>query len=117
MPYDDGQMRHPLIPTALDIDLCPTARCDGSDSTWSCDELPPGFAACGDDGVVAVADDPAEEIAAEVFPDVLGWIEFGRVGRQFEQANVVRYDEAGGDVPTGAIDDQDRHKRPWKRIG
>lgn len=63
------------------------------------------MAAGVDDGFVAVEDAIAELVLPQILPDVFGWVEFGRVGRQFEQTDVVRYFElATGLMPTGAVE-------------
>ena len=61
------------------------------DAAWFGGECIPSIAAGIDDGVVAVEDTIAELVLAQVLPDILDRIEFGRIGRQLEQADVVRH--------------------------
>lgn len=68
-------------------------------------ERAPRLAASVDDGVVAFEDAVAELVLAQVLPDVLDRIEFGQLGRQFEQADVVRDIElAAGLMPSRAVE-------------
>jgi hypothetical protein len=60
----------------------------------------------GDDVLVALEDAVREVVVPEELPDVLGGIEFGRSRRK--QGDVVRHPEVVGDVPSCAIQDQDR---------
>jgi hypothetical protein len=41
-----------LIPTALNIDLCPWPGCDGSNALWSVGESDPGITARVDDALI-----------------------------------------------------------------
>ena len=70
-----------VVPSALQADLCPWARCHGSDGAGVAGEEVRRGAAGIHDGVVAVEDGDRELVAAEVLPDVFDWVEFGRVGR------------------------------------
>jgi hypothetical protein len=54
---------------------------NGIDALGIPNEELPSVLAGGDDGVIAIPDEPAELVAAEIVPDVLHWIEFWRVGR------------------------------------
>ena len=42
-----------------------------------------------DDGVVAVPDAMTEQVLAQELPDVLHWVQLGRVAGQREQADVL----------------------------
>ena len=53
-------------------------------------ECVPSIAARVDDGIVAFEDAVAEAVLAQVFPDIFDWIEFGRIGWQLEQADILR---------------------------
>ena len=78
------------------------------DAPWLSGECVPGIAAGIDDGVVVFEDAIAELVLAQVLPDILDWIEFGRIGRQFEQADVGWHIElAAGLMPAGAIKQHD----------
>ena len=50
--------------------------------------VPSRFAG-GDDGRVAVPDETAELVCAEVFPDVFHWVQLGCIGRQWEEGYVL----------------------------
>ena len=85
----------------------PISVSDGRDADRVCDEPVPSIATSLDDVVVAFPDAPAEFVAAEILPDVLDRIEFGRIGRQVKQGDVFGYGQSlSGLVPTGAIADQ-----------
>ena len=66
----------PIIPAALMIDRCPGAMSDGLNALQIADEEVPSILAGGDNGLVAVPDEPAELIAAEIVPDIFHWVEF-----------------------------------------
>jgi hypothetical protein len=68
-------------------------------------EFIPSIAAGVDDGVVAVEDAVAELVLPQILSDVLDRIEFGRIGRQFEQADIVGHVEfAAGLMPACAVE-------------
>ena len=61
-----------------------------------------------DDGVVAVVDAIAEKVLPEELPDVLHRVEFRRIGRQVQQADVVREVPLPAEpMPPDAIQQQD----------
>ena len=62
--------RHGVIPAALKIDPCPGATSDGIDALPISNEELPSLLAGRDDGFIAVPDEPAELVAAEIIPDV-----------------------------------------------
>jgi hypothetical protein len=64
------------------------------DSTWFGGEGIPSITAGIDDGIVDFEDAIAELVLAQVLPDVLDWIEFGRIGRQFDETDVVGHHRA-----------------------
>jgi hypothetical protein len=73
-----------------------------------CDESVPGVTAGIEDGLVSVVDPVAELISPEELPDVFDRVEFGAVGRQLEQADVVgQAQPAAALVPAGAVEDED----------
>lgn len=59
--------------------------------------------------MVAVPDEAAQLVAAQIIPDIFHRIEFGGVGRQWHQRDVVGYDQAfAWLVPAGTVADQYR---------
>ncbi len=66
-----------------------------------------GVAAGIDDGFLVVEDPKGKEALAQKQPDTLGGIEFGAVGRQRREADVVRDGELLGAVPAGLIEGHD----------
>ena len=59
-----------------------------------------------DDGVVVVEDAEREIVLAQVFPDVLGRVQLGRIGRQADGSDVLWQLELIGGVPAGAVEDE-----------
>jgi hypothetical protein len=96
-----------LIPSALRLDVCPVAECDRLDGSLVVGEEIPGLTAFVEDVLVVIIDGDGELILAQVLPDVLHRIEFWRVGRQGQKADVVWRLEAGGGVVSGAVEDED----------
>ncbi len=72
----DSSVDSAVIPAALMIDRCPGAMSDGLNALQIADEEVPSILAGGDNGLVAVPDEPAELIAAEIVPDIFHWVEF-----------------------------------------
>ena len=95
-----------LIPTALTTDRSPRSGGDGGNAVVVVCEECPGVAGLVEDVVVTVEDGDREFVATQIFPDVFDRVEFGCVGRQRDQRDVVRNDEIFGDVITGAIEDE-----------
>ena len=96
-----------LIPAGLSFDRCPFAGSDRRDADGVGTEPVPGVAASLDDVLVTLPDAPAELVAAEIFPDVLDRIEFGRVGWQAKQGDVFWHGQSlSGLVPAGPVADQ-----------
>lgn len=60
-----------------------------------------------DDVVVVGEDAVGERVVAHELPDVLDGVQFGRVGRQEEQRDILRDDELGRGVPAGAVQNED----------
>src|SRR5215212_896552 len=98
-----------LIPTALfDDRFCPGAVGDGGQPLGLLGQAVPGVAASIEDGVVGSPNLVAEPVAAEVLPHILHGVQFGRVGRQRQQGEVVGHDQAAALlVPTGAVAQDD----------
>ena len=79
---------------------------DGCDPHWVFREEVPCVFACLDDGVVAVPDQTAEFVGAQVVPAVVHGVEFGGIGWQRQQGDVVG-DQQGAAllVPSSAVAD------------
>jgi transposase len=96
--------RH-LIPTASKFDRCPVACGDGTNERGIGEEGIPCVATGIADGVVGVPDLEAEQVRSQVLPDVFSGIEFGRIGRQRQQCDVIGHAQsAAGLVPSGAVE-------------
>ena len=78
-----------MMPTASKIDRCIVSGSDGADAIWIGGEGVPGVAASFDDGPVVVVDAVGKLVLAQVLTDVFLGTEFGRIGRQVKQADVV----------------------------
>lgn len=85
----------------------PFAPPDGCDGPGLIDEAVPCVACGGDDVVVAVEDAVSEPVGAQILPDVLDRIQFGRARGQEDERDVFRHGEFGGRVPAGAVEQQD----------
>lgn len=68
-----------------------------------CEECP-SVASLVDNIVVAFEDCDREFVAAHIFPDIFDRVEFGCVGRQRDEGDVVRDGEVFGDVIARAIE-------------
>ena len=86
----------------------PIAQTDGHDAPGLIDELIPGVAAVVDDVVVGFEDAIRQPVIAHELPDVFLRIQFRAFGRQGYQRDVGRDDQAGGEMPTGLIDQKRR---------
>src|SRR5271169_5805052 len=78
-----------VIPTRLKSDTRPLSGADGADAFWVVDQEGPGILAGVDDGLIAVPDQGTELVAAQVLPDVLHRVQLRRIGRQWQQRDVV----------------------------
>ena len=70
-------------------------------------EVVPGCAASLDDGLGIVEDAQGEEALAEVEPDPFDGVEFGTVGGQGQEREIVGDGERPFVVPAGAVEHQD----------
>jgi hypothetical protein len=63
----------------------------------------------GDDGVEFVerGDMPIDDRLIHQGPEMLGGLEFGRIGRQEDQADAVRDGQAFGSMPAGVVEHED----------
>jgi hypothetical protein len=96
-----------VIPTALRLDLCPVAESDRGDGGLVVGKEIPGLTAFIDDVAVVIIDGYGELVLSQVFPDILDRIEFWRVGRQGQKADVVWRLETRGGVISSAVEGED----------
>ena len=73
---------------------------------WHGDQVIPCGAAGFDDGVVIVEHAQRQVIFSQVLPDVLGRVQFGRIGWQGDQGDVAGSLQLGAGVPAGTVDYQ-----------
>jgi hypothetical protein len=66
----------------------------------------PGLARSVEDIIVVFVDGIGELVAAQTGPDIFNRIEFGRIGRQADESNVVGHFEGGSCVIAGAVEDE-----------
>ena len=83
--------------------VSPNPHADGHDGFGLCDELVPGVAAGVEDGVVVIEDAVREPVLAEVLPDVLDRVQFGRSGRQEEDGEVLGTGSSSGLDPSYTV--------------
>ena len=69
-------------------------------------ERVPGLAGSVEHRRIAVEHAMREEAFTQIEPDPLHGVEFGAVGRQREQRDVVRHGEPVRDMPAGLIEDE-----------
>src|SRR5215208_7275703 len=94
---------------SIKTDTCPVPGADGADALWVTDEEVPRADASIDDGLVGVPNQGGQFVAAQESPDVFHRIEFGAVGGQIEQGDVLRHAQAlAALMPAGAVQQQDR---------
>ncbi len=84
----------------------PIAQSDGHDSPGLIDELVPGVAALVEDLVVGFEDPVGEPVVAHELPDVFLRVQLRALRRQWNQRDVGRDGELGGEMPAGLIDEQ-----------
>src|ERR687896_284700 len=85
----------------------PGAVAEGADAPGLIHELVPGFAAMGDDVVVAAEDPVREPVVAEELPDVFDRVELGRPRRQRQERDVGGHDELVREMPARLIEQED----------
>ena len=81
---------------------------DGADDALVRHEGVPGLAASSHDVVVAVEQAVSQLRAAQIGPYILDGVQFGRIGRQLDQADVVGDDQLVADMPAGPVQDESR---------
>ena len=96
--------------------MSPIAYSDGHDPPRLIDEFVPRVAAVVDDIVVGFEHSVGQPVVAHELPDVFGWVEFGTFGRQRNESDVGRHDEAGGHVPSRLIHEE-HGERAWRDLG
>ena len=79
------------------------AASDEHDAPRLADQLVSGITAMADDLVVGFDDAVGEPVIPHELPDVFDRIEFRTFGRQWDNADILEYDERGGDMPPGLI--------------
>ena len=86
----------------------PFADADGHDFPGHIDELVPSRAAVIQDGFIRAENAVGDPVVADELPDVLHWIEFGALGWQRNECDVLWHDKLGGQMPAGLIEQQRR---------
>jgi hypothetical protein len=79
---------------------------EGSDAAGFGDERVAGLAAGIEDSVVVWKDAQREEAFAQVEPDAVDRVEFGRIGRQRHEADGAGHPQRLGAVPAGLVDNE-----------
>lgn len=87
--------------------MSPIAQSNGHDAPRLIAELIPCVATKFDDLFVRIEDAVGEPVVADELPDVFGWVEFRRLGRQGQDGDVVGQAELFRGVPAGLIKDED----------
>jgi hypothetical protein len=85
----------------------PISHFDGHDAPGLIDKLVPGVAAVIDDILGGFEDPIGEPVVAHELPDVLGWVQLGRLGRQEQDGDVGGQIELVGSVPACLIHQDD----------
>ena len=86
--------------------MSPLAQSDGHDAPRLIREAVPCEAAMVEDVVVGFEDAVRQPIVAHELPDVFDRIELGAFGRQRQQGDVGRNDQARRDMPACLVKDQ-----------
>lgn len=84
----------------------PMAMSDGHDAPRLVAEFVPGVTAELDDLFVRIEDAVGEPVVAHELPNVLGGVQFGSLGRQGQDGDVVGQKELLGGVPAGLVEDE-----------
>ena len=95
----------------------PLSHSDRHDEPRAFDQFVPIETAMIEDVFIVGEDSVGEPIVAHILPDVLDWIELGRLGRQGDERDVFGHGQLRGDMPPGLIDEQNgvRAGRDGKR--
>jgi hypothetical protein len=88
--------------------LSPLAVSDGDDALRDADQLIPCITAMIDDFLIGMKDAVGEPVFPHELPDIFDGIEFRAFGRQWNDADIVGYDERRGHMPPGLIHEHDR---------
>src|ERR1700722_7554958 len=88
--------------------MCPLAHSDGHDAPRLIAKAVPGFAAEIDDLIIRLEDAVRQPVVAHELPDILDWVQFGSLRRQWQNGDVFRQMEFFRRVPASLIDDQNR---------
>src|SRR5690348_8427367 len=109
-----------LIPAALDFDLCPWPRSNGSNLPRHAHQLVPCVTTCVHDGVVVCPYALAEKVGPKKLPHILDGIKFRRIARKQEQADVVGDTQFRRGVPTRTVQHEHRiraRRNPPAHVG
>ena len=87
--------------------MCPVPHADRRDCLGLSDEPVPGVTAGVEDVLIGLEDAAGEPVLAQVLPDVLDRVEFGRSRRQQDDREVLGNLQLVGPVPTGAVHKDD----------
>jgi hypothetical protein len=74
------------------------------------DELSPSGACGVDDRIVIFKDGVRQPVLAQILPDVLDRVQFGRTGRQEDRGDIVGHVELARGVPSGSVEQQDANR-------
>ena len=85
----------------------PLSDSDRHDEPGAIDQFIPVEAAMIDDVFVAGEDAVREPVVAHILPNVLNWIELGRLGREGDERDVFGRLQRRGDVPPRPVDEHD----------
>ena len=88
--------------------MCPFAHSDGHDAPRLIAKGVAGFAAEIDDLIIRLEDAVRQPVVAHELPDILDWVQFGSLRRQWQNGDVFRQMEFFRRVPASLIDDQNR---------
>lgn len=84
--------------------------------SFDVEQVRPGPAAGIDDVLIGVVDPGVEEVVLDELEQVFDRVQLWRIGRQEEQRDVVGQLEVMGDMPAGAIEDDDS-LGAWRDLG
>src|ERR1700685_1778344 len=92
--------------------MCPLAQPDGHDGPRLIDKSVPCITAVVEYVLVGLEDTVREPVVAHELPDVFDRVEFGALGRQRDDGDVLRDDKPMRQVPSRLVDEK-HGMRPW----
>src|ERR671939_583113 len=96
-----------LIPAALDIDcFCPGPSGDGADTLGQAHQPIPSLTAAVHNRRLIRPDPKAQLVLTNILPHILHRVQFGAVGWQAQQRQVLWNPQPLGRVPAGSVHDQ-----------